>query len=144
MKTIGRFFAALFAGGAVLMIGGCGGGGRPVPGPTQGTRQVSFRQDVQPIFNRSCAAARCHGSEDAQAGLILSADVSYGQLVNIRSTQNRDYIRVIPGNAANSLLYRKLAEDRPPVGVKMPPGGSLSDSEIALIRDWINQGALNN
>ena len=37
------------------------------------------------------------------------------------------------------------AIDKPPVGTTMPfIGGRLSSENLALIRDWIDQGAMNN
>jgi hypothetical protein len=46
---------------------------------------------------------------------------------------------IVPGNAAESLLVRRISGED---GVRMPPiGQPLSDSEIALIREWIDQGA---
>jgi hypothetical protein len=51
---------------------------------------------------------------------------------------------VVPGDPARSLLYRKVSEDNPPVGSRMPLGGRLTDEQITLIRLWIEQGARNN
>ena len=48
---------------------------------------------------------------------------------------------MIPGQAAASLLYLKVSENRPPVGARMPQGGRLSDAEIRRIHDWIEAGA---
>ncbi|MBU2611895.1 MAG: hypothetical protein KJ606_13260 [Chloroflexi bacterium] len=47
---------------------------------------------------------------------------------------------VIPGNAANSLLVRKLMGTQTE-GLVMPPSGKLSDAEIQIIIDWSNAGA---
>jgi uncharacterized membrane protein len=42
---------------------------------------------------------------------------------------------VVPGNAAGSKIYTSI------VSGKMPPGGLLNSADIAIIADWINQGA---
>ena len=49
---------------------------------------------------------------------------------------------VKPGDPETSHLYRRVAG----VGdqARMPMGGELPAGEIALIKAWIEQGALNN
>jgi len=100
---------------------------------------ISYEDQVQPIFNNTCGGGPCHiiGS---QAGVNLSdyqntttsVGDSYGQLV------------VIPGDASASPLIDKLS-DNPLFGRQMPlTGGALTNEEISIIRDWINQGALDN
>ena len=49
------------------------------------------------------------------------------------------------GNADGSSIIKKLTMNPPPFGERMPLGGTpLPDSTVLVIRDWINQGALNN
>jgi hypothetical protein len=51
---------------------------------------------------------------------------------------------VVPGNSAGSLLVKKLSAT-PPFGVRMPDGGNpVPDSLVQKIKDWIDQGALDN
>ena len=45
---------------------------------------------------------------------------------------------IVPGDAESSRLYRLVAGKEEP---RMPFGGKLSDSQVAVLRDWINQGA---
>jgi hypothetical protein len=52
--------------------------------------------------------------------------------------------RVVAGSSATSLLYLKVAGN-PPCGSRMPRGRTpLSAANIALIKNWIDQGAMNN
>lgn len=96
------------------------------------------------IFNRSCAFSGCHAGASPAAGQNLSAGQSFSNLVNVPSSQNAAFIRVIPGDPDNSLLIRKL-EGPVPFGSRMPLGRApLDDSEIQSIRDWIDAGALDN
>lgn len=107
--------------------------------------QVSFRYAIQPIFTRSCTTIGCHDSLGRAADLDLSEGNAYRNLVNVRSSQNSSWIRVVPGDPVQSLLYLKVLEDNPPVGRRMPWGGPpLSQEEITRIRLWIEQGAQNN
>src|SRR5258708_40198210 len=47
---------------------------------------------------------------------------------------------VIPGDAAASPLYRRVAGLQKPI-MPMPPVAPLKADEIALLKDWIDQGA---
>ncbi|MFV8817025.1 hypothetical protein [Haliea sp. E17] len=107
------------------------------PAPTATLSEIQSR-----VFNVSCAFSGCHGS--GAGGLNLKAGQSFANLVNIPSSQNSSFIRVIPGDADNSLLVRKI-EGTQPFGLRMPLGGGpLSSANIQLIRDWIDAGALDN
>jgi hypothetical protein len=58
--------------------------------------------------------------------------------------------RVLPGDSGQSFIVRKILGVVDPFrdGERMPPMSSgypaLADSDIALIREWIDQGAANN
>lgn len=101
-------------------------------------QNVFFSGQIQPIFNSSCAG--CHGTN---GGLTLTSGVSYGELYHVPASSSCTSLhRVLPGDVLNSVLYIKVAGTA--CGDRMPLGGSLSQIEIDLIRDWIDQGALNN
>jgi hypothetical protein len=89
---------------------------------------VSFKTDIQPIFTTNCTA--CHPSPVSSPD--LTGDNSYNSITN--------GVYIVPNDAEASLLYRRLLGN-PSV---MPPSGSLPSSEIALLKTWIEQGALNN
>ena len=86
---------------------------------------VSFSEDVQPIFNK---CTQCH---DGSPSPDLREGNSYDALVP-------GYVE--PGNADGSLLYQRL----PGVGHPIPVDVTLTRDEIGAIRGWINQGAENN
>ena len=54
--------------------------------------------------------------------------------------------RVVAGNAANSILFKKIDPAQPaPCGAKMPLGlPPLTAAQTAEIESWINGGALND
>jgi mono/diheme cytochrome c family protein len=105
-----------------------------------GDTPVTFYEaNVQPIFNTHCVS--CHAGGSPPAGLDLTADESYGDLVNVNSTEVPAQKRVLPGDAANSYLHEKITDDTPAVGSRMPPGSALSAADIATITNWINSGA---
>lgn len=112
--------------------GGNGGNGNePPPEPTF--------SNVLEIFNSSCGGSNCHIGErtngvqlDSYENVTESEGFQYGQLV------------VQPDDAAGSPLVDKIGPS-PDEGERMPQDGSyLSDDEISLIREWIDEGAQNN
>ncbi|MDQ2070475.1 hypothetical protein [Natronospira bacteriovora] len=93
------------------------------------------------IFTPICTA--CHIGSSAPEGLRLTQGQSHAHLVGVPSNQV-DLLRVEAGNPEDSYLIHKL-EGRQAVGARMPQGGPfLSQSEIAVIRQWIQDGALAN
>jgi len=64
-------------------------------------------------------------------------------LVNQSSVNCPGETYVIPSNAAGSFLQKKV-DFIPPCGSGMPTGGIMPLSTRDIIRNWINQGALNN
>jgi len=99
---------------------------------------VSFSNQIQPIFNNQCTS--CHGGS---SGLTITAGASYNNLVNVDAQSSCTSLkRVLPNNANNSVLYKKVSGTT--CGNRMPGGVPLNANDIALIQDWINQGANNN
>lgn len=135
----------------VLLAAACGGDGPTYPGGNGGnggdTRQIvadpSFSQHVWEVFQRrGCAASSCHGG--GAGGLSMSsATVAYEQLVGVPSTGTGE-VRVIPSDAANSYLVKKL-EGTQGAGSRMPLGMTpLDNIDLTNVKNWINQGAKNN
>jgi len=91
---------------------------------------VSYSKDIQPLWDQDCIS--CH-KPNATAPDLTSAN-SYSAL-----TMSNKY--VVPGNAAGSKLHKSLVGDGAAI---MPTAGKWSDSKIALVDKWINDGALNN
>jgi hypothetical protein len=141
------YWAGLILLGALTAFycGGDNGNGNGNGGnePATPISDPSFSTDIQPIFNNNCALGGCHNST-AQAGLILSQGVAYTNIVNVVSTQVPTLMRVLPSDAANSYLVKKI-EGTQSVGVRMPEGRSaLNSVSIQNIKNWVNRGAKNN
>lgn len=92
-----------------------------------------FVNDVLPIFVGNCAISGCHDNETHQKDVILS---TYAQIMA------SDVLK--PGDASNSDIIELISETD--VDDRMPPvpANPLSDKEIAILTQWIEQGALNN
>jgi hypothetical protein len=117
----------------VLMAGALSACG-PVPvEPTYSSIQEN-------IFTPSCASASCHGSDNPPAGLKLSADAAYDNLVDVDSTKDPDKKRVSPGDPDASMLYLAISGTTDKVG-QMPVGFPLADEQIEAVKTWIENGA---
>jgi hypothetical protein len=124
----------------------------PAP-PQQGdvafpSHGVSFSNHVQAIFDAYCIA--CHRTGGIAGFLPLTTGASYANLVDIPAVKPLlPGTRVIPGDSANSVLYRRIIEEGlPDQSLRMPQGGpfldTLSPSAIPAIKAWIDEGAANN
>lgn len=95
--------------------------------------KVDFNTEVKPLLNKKCIT--CHGGVKRQSGfsLLFRNDAL--------AVNKSGKVAIIPGDADNSemikRLYLKDPEERMPY--KHPP---LSNDEIALLKKWINQGAV--
>ena len=132
---------------SVLTVLGLGCYGGPVNPPSeQVTDDVSFSQQIQPIFDQHCID--CHVVGGFALGFVsleLTEGVSRAMLVGQASSQDAAQTLVVAGDSSTSLLFLKVSSNDPPVGATMPlTGGRLSSEELGLMRDWIDQGALDN
>ena len=88
-----------------------------------------FSHEVRPIMERTCW--NCHSDQIQSSGLDLTS--REGALVGgLRGPA------IVPGNAADSLLFRQVAGIEGPA---MPLGVPLTEEEIEVFRTWINEGA---
>ncbi len=102
--------------------------------PAPATNQVNFLTDIKPILEQSCL--RCHGPERPKSGFRLD---------NRESAMKGGHggEAIIPGNSAKSPLIHHIA--RLDADMAMPPEGKgdpLTREQVALLRAWIDQGAL--
>lgn len=99
-----------------------------------------YRVIQQKIFNATCTA--CHGLSTAPGGgLNLLEGHSRADLVNRRSTVVDGKMRVMPGNASESVLHLVLGTDISS-DWRMDHSQMVTSSDMrSLIRDWIDDGA---
>jgi len=145
-----RVSPTLLALACGLLIGCAGEGGDPSPTPTPGGDAVSFATLQSTIFDQRCNSATCHAAGTRAGNLSLDADQSYDELVNVAAANAAaaadGLVRVAPEDPDASFLLRKLTGDLAAgEGSRMPLGsGALGDSEIALVAQWITEGAPRN
>jgi mono/diheme cytochrome c family protein len=105
------------------------------PGFAEGPATVEFNRDIRPILADNCYA--CHGPDKNQRKAGLRLDTEEGAFAD------RDGSRaIVPGKPQESELWRRIsaADEKQ----RMPPakfGKKLSQRQIDLVRQWIEQGA---
>jgi len=97
------------------------------PAPLPPDFEATFANDIQPIFTANCIS--CHGGSQEPD---LRAGSAYAEIVNGEF--------IVPNDIEASVLYQRLVGN----GALMPPGNSLSTTKINLVKNWIENGALNN
>jgi hypothetical protein len=93
---------------------------------------VSFTREVLPILSNNCFA--CHGPDEQQRKTKFHFDTREGAFAK------RGVIE--PGKAAESLLIEMVTHADPKQ--RMPPpesGHTLTDTQISVLRRWIDAGA---
>jgi len=143
MQKLKGILGLLSIGLLMAMSYGCTDIGETPTGPGPGggnTDTVSFANDVRPILVLSCAVFNCHGSGIIQSGLNMGG-ATWNE---IRNDTGWNGPIIVAGNASLSTLYTKTTLN-PPFLNRMPfLLAPLSEEEQAAIRDWINQGAIDN
>ncbi len=111
------------------LLGGCG----------KNVETVSFSADVQPVLERRCGA--CH--EPGQPGYEASGLQLNSYAAVMEGTRYGPV--VLPGDPLSSTLIM-LVEGRADPSLKMPHGDARppTSDEVAILREWVEQGALNN
>ena len=144
MQWISRAAVCIAAVGLNACAGngeGLDANGRP-PGsgdPGGGPLVATFDSIQANVFTPICTT--CHAGAGAPQGLRLDAANSYANLVNVASHEVPSLKRVEPGDPDNSYLVQKV-EGTAAVGGRMPLGRApLTAQQIALIRQWISEGA---
>jgi hypothetical protein len=148
---------------------GCGGSsGSPTGDPVSGTPATgdsgngsmaasdpgsapTFANVYTDIVEPFCTSCHAPGGEAPFLDMRTQA-AAYMNLVGVKadgpSCGGSSLVRVVAGDAAESLLYEKVSESKPPCGAQMPLGcsgsGCLSLADQREIADWINGGALDN
>lgn len=82
--------------------------------------EISFESDVNPIIQQSCAISGCHTSENQ---------------VRVNLENYTGVISTIENGSFQSYTFDNLS---------MPPASPLDACTIELLKNWINNGSLNN
>ena len=138
----------LVLGGLLLACGACG---QP---PVE--EKISLSQDVVPLLQGSCGfGSGCHGTARPAGYVQLTlADGEDAHALWTRlqgkSVREPSLALVSPGDPAGSFLLHKVTGDftglpcaASSCGERMPQRSEpLPDADLAMLRQWIEQGAL--
>ena len=98
--------------------------------PDENASIAFFETKIRPLFAEKCSS--CHGRKKQEGGLNLTS--------RSRAMAGGDSGKaVLPGKPQESLLVRAVDYQS---DLKMPPDGKLSDSEIADLHRWVQDGAV--
>lgn len=121
MKTVSVWLATLLLAASVPAV--------PAAEP------IDFSAQIRPLLNQNCTS--CHG------GVKAAGDVSFVYRDVVEQVGKKSGRRVIvPGQPEESELIRRITASDP--AVRMPPvehAPALAPEKIALLREWIRQGA---
>ena len=119
--------AAVFVAAVLLPARLALGADSKVPVDSQATSQSAFKTDILPILKTNCVV--CHSADLRQKELDLStwdAALKGGESGAV----------IVPGKPEESRLYELVSKGT------MPPGDvRLGESDIEIIRKWIDAGA---
>jgi hypothetical protein len=118
------------------------------PDDSDPDRDVSFVDQIQPLFERPFgqAGCGCHQPTGRRASGIELTGLRLGGYADLmRGGDTSGDTIVVPGDPCASLVLQKTS-NAPPTGARMPSDGPpyLSPHEHMLLHDWIAEGARDN
>lgn len=103
------------------------------------------------VFTPSCAFNGCHGAASQAAGLDLQSDGLAARLLGHTVKAATSLPLVAPGDPEGSWLYQRVSRcnavnDNGSTVANMPLNAPflLNDGAVAMVREWIAQGAQDN
>lgn len=146
-----RHLPILFLLSALVATTACDEALTDIAGPTPNL-EPTFEAIQREIFEtaeaggrRNCTACHTDVGRTPAAGLNLTHDVAYQNIVGVAALNKPGAIRVIPGNPDGSYLVQKIEGAQGIVGLRMPfTPPYLTDGQILILRRWIELGAPRN
>ena len=131
MSRIATYHSLIVASVAVAFL--ANGSLLPAQEEEEAAPKVTFADDVLPIFKARCGS--CHNANDKKGGLALDS------FANAMEGGSSGTV-VEGGDLDASYLWLLVNHESEP---KMPPeSDKLPDNELAVIRNWITGGLLEN
>ena len=117
--------------------GGSGGEVDPATADTYTGPPVSYDEALTEVLIPSCGFDSCHGS--GAGYLRIYENQTEDEWLDMRSNVLPSRRMVIPGDAANSYLIKKMENSTDIEGEGMPPpSGGISGYRIGMVRNWID------
>jgi len=137
-----RIAVSVMTSVAVLTLAGAGG----LPGRSAARGQdardvagqspplVDFVTQIKPIFESRCV--ECHGGASKKGGLRLD------RRVDVFPGDDPEEWTVVPGEPEKSELFTRISLPADDFDIMPAEGDPLTTEQIALIRRWIEEGAV--
>jgi hypothetical protein len=107
-----------------------------IPTPTVDLANVSFNNNVLPIFEQHCI--KCHGGEQPEGGIRMEEGLKLTSYADVLAGSWNGSV-IEPGNVEDSYLIEQVVSGRMP-----KEGPLLTPAEIEIITAWVEAGAPNN
>lgn len=104
-----------------------------------GAGQVSYNFHIRPILSDKCFV--CHGPDANKRAAELRLDIEAAARAPLKETKGA--FAIVPGKPEESELYKRIISTDPAYQMPAPDShlGLLNEKEIALIKQWITEGA---
>lgn len=102
--------------------------------------KVSYNYHIRPILADKCFA--CHGPDKNHQEAGLRLDLAAAAYAPLKETKGR--FAIVPGSPEQSEMIQRITSKDPSYRMPTPEShlAPLNDSEIALLKKWIEQGAV--
>lgn len=109
-----------------------------VANPPPEKREIVFNEHIRPILSNKCYS--CHGFDSTTRKENLRLDTQEGAFAALES--NPEKFAIVPGDPESSEVWKRITSTDP-YSIMPPPDAhkELSEEEIALLTEWIEQGA---
>jgi hypothetical protein len=101
--------------------------------PASAAWSVDFVKDIQPIFETKCL--ECHNPKKVKGDLLM--DTAANLLKGGESGAG-----LVVGNPEESEIVKRMVLPHDHDDIMPPKGGPLSEAQIALVKQWIAEGAI--
>jgi|SRR5688572_2847763 len=112
--------------------GGNNGGGGTGNGLPCDPDSIYFQQQILPFLVTNCAKSGCHNAASQQDGVILD---SYNNVMNTGEVE--------PYDLDDTEIWEVITESDPDKVMPPPGENPLTQAQIDMIAQWVNQGAQN-
>lgn len=104
--------------------------------------KISFNKNIKSVLATNCAQSNCHAGPEPWMDLNLSLENTYENIMHHTSKEVHGLRLINPFHPESSYLLQKINGNRIK-GARMPyKRDSLSEKDISLIEEWIQQGAI--
>ena len=101
-------------------------------GASRSDGQLVFRRDVRPVLKKSCF--KCHSAKKVEGGLRLDQR-------NLAMKGGDSGPAFVPGDATASLIIERIRLPHEHEDYMPTKGDPLTDTQVALLEEWVNAGA---